>query len=203
MKEHWENIYKTKKADQVSWFRSHLDKSLDLILNTEVKPEANIIDIGGGASTLVDDLLAKGFSNISVLDVSGSALEVSKKRLGNKANQVQWIESDITMVKLPENHYDLWHDRAVFHFLTKESDRKQYIQMLSNAMKPNAHVIIATFGPGGPLKCSGLDIVRYDTENIKKVLGSAFQLVESIKEIHKTPFGTEQEFMYFWFRKRG
>lgn len=202
MKEHWENIYKTMKADQVSWFQPHLSKSLDLILKTGIGTEANIIDVGGGASTLVDDLLEKGFSNISVLDMSVNALEVSKKRLGKKVDQVDWIEGDITTVKLPKNHYDLWHDRAVFHFLTKKLDRNQYVKTLSKTVKPNGHVIISTFGPEGPLKCSGLNIVRYSGEEIKKVLGNAFQLLESIKEIHKTPFDTEQEFMYFWFQKR-
>jgi len=202
-KEHWENVYQTKSADQVSWFQPHLNKSLDLILKAGIETEATIIDVGGGAATLVDDLLEKGFSNVSVLDISASALEVSKKRLGSKASQAHWIEGDITTVKLPKNHYDLWHDRAAFHFLVKGSDRDQYIQMLSKAITPNAHVIISTFGPRGPMKCSGLDIVRYGAREIKKVLGSDFQLVESIKEIHKTPFNTEQEFMYFWFKKGG
>lgn len=198
----WENIYKTKKSDDVSWYKPHLDKSLELILELDLTKDAKIIDIGGGASTLPDDLLAQGFKNITVLDISSEALKVSKDRLGNKANQVCWLETDITTAQLKPNHYDLWHDRAVFHFLTKPDDRKKYVKNLIASLKPNGYVLMATFGPNGPLKCSGLEIVRYSNQSLKAELGESFHLESHFLEIHKTPFDTTQEFLYGLFRKK-
>lgn len=199
---HWENIYKIKSSSDVSWYQPHLEKSLELILELGIPKDSGIIDVGGGASTLPDDLLSEGFSNITVLDISGEALEVSKKRLANKAHAIQWLEADITTAKLKSNHYSLWHDRAVFHFLTSQEDRQKYVNTLRNAVKSQGHVLIATFGLNGPLKCSGLEIVRYSAEGLQKELGQEFQLEKQLTETHSTPFNTTQEFLYCLFKRK-
>ena len=198
---HWENIYKTKPADAVSWFAPHLEKSLELISGLGLPKTSSIIDVGGGAATLVDDLLSEGFKNLAVLDISGEALEVSKKRLGEKARSIEWLEADITAADLKPARYDLWHDRAVFHFLTNPADRRKYVDVLRMAVKKGGHVLIAAFGPQGPLKCSGLDIVRYSAEQLQKELGPEFQLKKTLAEVHKTPFDTTQDFLYALFTK--
>lgn len=154
--QHWETVYKTKARDEVSWFREHLDTSLRMIENTCVGKEAAMIDVGGGNSTLVDDLLERGFVDISVLDISERAIAGSKERLEEKASQVNWIAADFTAVDLLESHYDLWHDRAVFHFLTDEEDRRKYVELVMHSLKPGGHIIVASFGLDGPKKCSGL-----------------------------------------------
>lgn len=200
-KEHWENVYTTKPHDQVSWYRDHLDNSLKMILNTAVEKYAAIIDIGGGASTLVDDLLDHGFADVSVLDISSTAIETSKKRLGRRSSDVEWLVADITEVDLPAAHFDVWHDRAVFHFLTDPDDRRRYVELVNRSVKPGGHIIIASFGPNGPLKCSGLDVVRYSPESMHDEFGDEFQLVSSVDETHDTPFGTTQEFIYCYCRK--
>lgn len=200
-KNHWEKVYQTKLPTAVSWYQPHLQKSLDIIVRTGISHEAAIIDVGGGASTLADDLLLQGFKDITALDISKEALERSKVRLGSKSSKISWLEADITKVNFPKGKYDLWHDRAVFHFLTKKSDRIQYVKTLHHSVKQGGHVIIATFGSKGPEKCSGLDVVRYGLEEMKKVIGNSFELVESLEESHKTPFETVQEFMYFWFKR--
>lgn len=198
---HWENIYKTKSSKDVSWYTPRLQKSLELILKLGFTKEAQIIDIGGGASTLPDDLLAQSFKKITVLDISSEALKVSKERLGKNADLIQWLEGDITQISLKADHYDLWHDRAVFHFLTKPEDRKKYVKNLTSCLKPNGYALMATFGPNGPLKCSGLEIVRYSAESLKRELGEGFDLKKHVLEIHKTPFDTTQEFLYCLFKK--
>ena len=200
-KEHWENIYKTKSSKEVSWYRSHLDKSLELILSAGIDKDASIIDVGGGASTLVDDLLNNGFKNITVLDVSSKALEVSKNRLGGRASQVEWLVADITQVSLEPSHYGLWHDRAVFHFLALPQARKKYVKAMNQSLKSGGHLIMATFGINGPLKCSGLEIVRYSPESIQAELGTGYKLLKHFSEIHNTPFDTTQEFLYCHFQK--
>ena len=200
-KTHWENIYAVKKLTEVSWYREHLDNSLEMILQTNVEKHRAIIDIGGGSSTLVDDLLDKGFSNLSVLDISANAIETSKQRLGNKSNKVKWIEADITDISLLENYYDVWHDRAVFHFLTEREDRKKYIELVLRSLKVGGHIIIASFGLNGPTKCSGLDVVRYSPETMHNEFGKSFKLVKSLDETHHTPFETTQEFVYCYCRK--
>ncbi len=164
--------------------------------------DAEIIDVGGGASTFPDDLLIEGYKNITVLDISSEAINVSKGRLGNKAHSICWLEADVTNASLKPNHYDLWHDRAVFHFLTKPEDRQKYVDNLNKALMPGGHALMATFGPNGPLKCSGLEIVRYSSENLREELGEKFKLEKYFTEIHKTPFDTTQEFLYCLFRKR-
>jgi 2-polyprenyl-3-methyl-5-hydroxy-6-metoxy-1,4-benzoquinol methylase len=200
-KTHWENIYRTKSPKDVSWFTPHLEKSLDLILGLNLSKDAAIIDIGGGASTLPDDLLAKDFKNITILDISAEALKTSKDRLESKAGLVHWIEADVTNVDLKPGHYDLWHDRAVFHFLTDADNRRKYVEQLKTSLKPEGHVIISTFSLKGPLKCSGLEIVRYSPQTLLSELGFEFHLVESFEEEHPTPFGTTQAFVYCLFKK--
>ncbi len=200
-KAHWENVYSTKPHDQVSWFREHLDNSLRMIVQTGIEKDAAIIDVGGGSSTLVDDLLEAGFIDVSVLDISGTAIEASRLRLGERQDGVNWIEADITDVELVENHYDVWHDRAVFHFLTAAEDRRRYVDLVNRSVKPGGHVIIASFGLEGPTKCSGLDVVRYSPDTMHDEFGDGFQLISSLDESHQTPFGTTQEFVYCYCRK--
>jgi len=201
-KAHWEKIYGSRKTDEVSWYRSHLEQSLALIRATGAGPEAQIIDVGGGASTLVDDLLAAGFRHVTVLDISPAAIRDARARLDKRADGVTWLEADITRVSLPQRHFDVWHDRAVFHFLTDAGDRRRYVEAVNHAVKPGGHVIVATFGPHGPLQCSGLDIVRYTPEGLHREFGSDYRLVESITEDHVTPAGKHQEFIYCYCRKR-
>lgn len=193
---YWEQVYRTKPADAVSWYRPHLDKSLALILRVTDERSAAIIDIGGGESTLVDDLLAAGYRDVTVLDISATAIEVAKQRLGSSAERVTWLAADITEAELPEYHYAVWHDRAVFHFLTDARQRAAYVRHVARAVKPGGYVIVATFGPEGPQKCSGLDVMRYDADALHDEFGAAFQLVESTTELHATPFGTTQQFVY-------
>jgi 2-polyprenyl-3-methyl-5-hydroxy-6-metoxy-1,4-benzoquinol methylase len=195
-KTHWEKVYTTKQPEAVSWYRPHLETSLALVERAAQSHSASIIDIGAGESTLVDDLLARGYKNIAVLDVSQTALEVTKKRLGLLAEQVNWIVGDITQVDLESFAYDVWHDRAVFHFLTSIEQRAAYVRNVAKAVKPGGHVIVSTFGPEGPTKCSGLEVMRYDAESLHNEFGTRFRLVESFKELHQTPFGTTQQFMY-------
>jgi SAM-dependent methyltransferase len=193
---HWETVYKTKAPDAVSWYRPHLDRSLALIQAAVPDPSASIIDIGGGESTLVDDLLGKGYRNITVLDISPTAIEVAKARLGKQSDRIKWLVADITRAALPERHFDLWHDRAVFHFLTCAEDRAAYVRQVARAMKPGGFVIVATFGPEGPHQCSGLDVTRYDAEALHDQFGVKFKLMDSSTELHQTPFGTTQQFLY-------
>ncbi len=199
-KVHWETVYETKSDRQVSWFREHLDNSLEMILETKVGKEAAIIDVGGGSSSLAADLFEQGFADVSVLDISAKALEKSKARLGKRAAQIEWIEADITQVSLPENHYDVWHDRAVFHFLTAAEDRQKYVEQVLRSLKVGGHIIVASFGENGPQKCSGLDVVRYNPETMHNEFGNNFNLVESLSETHETPFQTTQEFIYCYCR---
>jgi 2-polyprenyl-3-methyl-5-hydroxy-6-metoxy-1,4-benzoquinol methylase len=193
---HWEKIYTLKAPDQVSWYRPHLETSLSLIKRAATDRTASIIDIGGGESTLVDDLLEQGFQNITVLDVSQAAIDVNKNRLGQKASVVQWLVADITQVELDPAVYEVWHDRAVFHFLTVQEHRAAYVRQVARSVKPGGHVIVSTFGPEGPTKCSGLEVVRYDADSLHSEFGARFRLVESSKELHRTPFGTTQQFLY-------
>jgi 2-polyprenyl-3-methyl-5-hydroxy-6-metoxy-1,4-benzoquinol methylase len=197
---HWEKIYTQKAPDQVSWYRPHLERSLEIIRRAASDRTASIIDVGGGESTLVDDLLAAGYENLTVLDVSRTAIEVTKKRLGKAAEYVQWIAGDIRQVELPTRAYDVWHDRAVFHFLTAPEDRAAYVRQVARAVKTGGHVIISTFGPEGPQKCSGLDVVRYDADSLHDEFGARFRLIESSQELHQTPSGKIQQFLYCYCR---
>ena len=199
-KTHWEKVYTTKAPDQVSWYRPHLETSIVLIERSVSVRSASIIDIGGGESTLVDDLLARGFQNVAVLDVSQAAIDATKQRLGQVAGRVQWVTADITGVQLHPAAYDVWHDPAVFHFLTAPEQRAAYVRQVARSVKAGGHVIVSTFGPEGPTKCSGLDVVRYDAESLHEEFGTRFRLVESSKELHETPFGTTQQFLYCYCR---
>jgi 2-polyprenyl-3-methyl-5-hydroxy-6-metoxy-1,4-benzoquinol methylase len=195
-KTHWETVYTNKAPDAVSWYSPHLETSLALIERAAGNKSASIIDVGGGESTLVDDLLARGYENITVLDVSQVAIEVTKKRLGLAADQVDWIARDITQAELKPSSYDVWHDRAVFHFLGAIEQRVAYVRQVATAVRPGGYVIVSTFGPEGPTKCSGLEVMRYDAESLHAQFGMRFRMVESSKQLHRTPFGTTQQFLY-------
>ena len=193
---HWERIYGAKAPEAVSWYQPHLEISLKLIERAAPDFSASIIDVGGGESTLVDDLLAHGYENVTVLDVSQTAIDVSKKRLGAASDRVKWLVVDITKGKLAAGAYDVWHDRAVFHFLTTIDERTAYVQQVAHAVKPGGYVIVSTFGPEGPTKCSGLDVVRYDAESLHNEFGVHFSLLDHSEELHRTPLGTVQQFLY-------
>lgn len=200
-KAHWEKVYTTNAPDAVSWYRPHLEKSLELITCAIPDPAAAILDVGGGESTLVDDLLARGYKNLTVLDVSQTAFEVTKKRLGAAADQVRWLVADITEAELDAGAFNVWHDRAVFHFLTAEAQRAAYVRQVVRAVKPGGHVIVSTFGPEGPTKCSGLTVMRYDSASLHGQFGARFQLMGSSHELHQTPFGATQQFLTCFCRK--
>ena len=199
-KAHWQSIYQEKSALDVSWYQKEPALSLELIHSTQIASDEPIIDVGGGTSVLVDHLCKEGFTNLSVLDISKNALESAKKRLGDSAKSIEWFESDITQFNAP-HRFSLWHDRAVFHFLTDQSDRKSYIKALKHALRSGGHLIIATFAIDGPEKCSGLEIVQYDSEKLIAELGEDFELVEEKNEVHITPANKEQKFTYFHFIK--
>lgn len=193
---HWDKVYSAKAPDQVSWYRPHLDTSLALIERAAPDRDAAIIDVGGGESTLVDDLLARGYANVTVLDISRTAIDFTKARLGGAAKMARWIVGDITRAELADHAYDLWHDRAVFHFLTAAERRREYVRCVAKSVKPGGHVIIGAFGPEGPERCSGLAVARYDAESMHAEFGRGFRLVEHRLEDHVTPFGSVQQFLY-------
>ena len=201
-KAHWNSTYDQRGSTNVSWFRPHLDQSLALIRSAAPSPNASIIDVGGGASTLVDDLLSADYQHLTVLDISATALAVTKNRLGAAASSVTWIEGDITRIDLPASSYDVWHDRAVFHFLTNQNDREKYVALVTRAVKPGGHVIMATFASDGPEKCSGLPVARYDAGSLHAQFGGQFELLDSHRETHLTPAGKEQRFVYCFCRLR-
>ena len=199
-RDHWDAIYGKKGPGGVSWYRPHLEQSLRFIADAKLPKDAAILDVGGGASSLVDDLLAQGYENLTVLDLSEEAMAQSKSRLGPRADRVRWIVGDVTRVELAEHAYDFWHDRAVFHFLTEDSDRARYVGAVRHALKPGGHIVVATFGPSGPEQCSGLPVVRYSSEGIHDQFGEQFFKVGSEHEVHQTPWGSEQEFVYCYCR---
>ena len=199
-KEHWEKVYGTNAQDAVSWYAPHLETSLNLINQAAADKDAAIIDIGGGEATLVDDLLSEGYRDISILDILQHAIDVARDRIGEKANKVHWYCADITQATLPQNYFDIWHDRAVFHFLTEDTQRVRYVEQVMRSVKHGGHVIMATFGPEGPEQCSGLDVVRYDAEHLHDQFGKAFKLINISTETHQTPMGTTQQFLYCFCR---
>lgn len=199
---HWERVYREKDpAVDLSWYQSHPVKSLELIRATGIQRDAPLIDVGGGTSSLVDCLLNEGFTNISVLDISRGALQHARKRLGALARTVTWLEADITEFAPPQR-YSLWHDRAVFHFLVEEKDRHNYIDALLRSLIPGGHLVLATFAEDGPIRCSGLPVVRYDRKSIIAELGSEFCLLSHHRESHFTPWKMEQKFNWFRFQRK-
>ena len=202
LKQHWEKVYRTRSTDSVSWFQEHAELSTRLIRETGATPGSAIIDVGGGASILVDDLVSLGYENLTVLDISGSALSKAQERLGDAAPNVNWIEADVTAVRLPRHAYDIWHDRAVFHFLTRPEERQAYVQAIMHAVRPGGHVIIATFAEDGPQECSGLPAVRYSPDSLHGEFGSPFTLLGHEREEHHTPSGAVQKFLYCYCRKQ-
>jgi 2-polyprenyl-3-methyl-5-hydroxy-6-metoxy-1,4-benzoquinol methylase len=196
---HWDNVYRTKTPNEMSWFRSHLETSLSLIDRGLNKRLAAVIDVGGGQSTLVSDLLALGYQDLTVLDISVTAIEHAKTLLGPDLEYVTWRVDDILQADLPFRRYDVWHDRAVFHFLTQPEQRLVYIQQATLAVKPGGRVVIGSFGKEGPNTCSGLDVIRYDADSLQKEFGRHFHLIESSTEMHQTPFETIQQFLYCSF----
>ena len=195
---HWEGIYTKKGENEVSWFQENPAPSLELIAQVGATPASAIIDVGGGASRLVDNLVKQGFEDVTVLDLSEAALEAAKARLKDDAGQVHWIVADATVWE-PLKAYDIWHDRAAFHFLTEDHDRAAYVARLERALKVGGYAIIATFALDGPERCSGLPIVRYDPVSLGQTLGRSFQLVDTRRHAHATPWGTEQSFQFSVF----
>lgn len=199
-KEHWENIYNTKTLEEVSWYQRNPTTSLDFIKQFNVPTIAKIIDVGGGDSFLVDKLLELGYTDITVLDISSSALERAKQRLGSKAENVKWIVADASMFK-PIEKYDFWHDRAAFHFLTEGKDINNYINTVHQSIKPNGILILGTFSEQGPKKCSGIEIKQYSENSMTSLLSNFFQKIRCITIDHQTPFDTIQNFIFCSFKK--
>ncbi len=193
-REHWEHVWGTHPPEGVSWYAPHLAESIRL-LREVAAPRHSVIDVGGGASTLVDDLLDAGFSHVTVLDISEGALAIARARLGARAAGVTWIHADVTSATLPADAYDVWHDRAVFHFLTEQADRDAYVATLERSLKVGGSAIIGTFALHGPARCSGLDVVRYDASGIQRALGPRFSLTAAAEQTHLTPAGRPQEFI--------
>ena len=197
---HWDSVYTTKGETEVSWFQERPTPSLELLELVGAQPDSAIIDIGGGASRLVDSLLERGFQNITVLDLSATALAAARARLGDQGSKVKWIAADATEWT-PTELYDVWHDRAAFHFLTRESEQMAYIERLKRALRRGGHVIIGTFAFDGPEKCSGLPVARHNSESIAELLGPAFTLVDSRRHEHATPWQAVQKFQFSTFRR--
>lgn len=193
---HWENVYHIKDSAKVSWYTPHLETSLQLIQRLAPNLDAAILDVGSGASTLADDLLEAGYSHLDMLDISCHALEIARMRLGECASHICWRVGDVLEVNLPHAHYDVWHDRAVFHFLTEAPQRERYVQQVRQAVRPGGYVVMATFGTQGPLQCSGLDVRRYDAASLHSEFGDDFRLLDSLTVNHHTPAGATQQFLY-------
>ena len=200
-KQHWETIYRKKSATEVSWYQAHPIRSLDLILATAISKDARILDVGGGASVLVDRLLDHGFTNVTVLDISSLALQQARKRLGERAKRVEWIAADLLEFESPQR-FDLWHDRALFHFLTDAEERTTYLRKVNCMLVAGGHLILSTFSLEGPPQCSGLDVMRYSAVTLGNEVGAGFALVKSFDETHLTPSQVEQQFVYCWFRRQ-
>lgn len=200
MKSHWDQVYGTKAPDAVSWYAPHLQESLAYIRRTGVPLVASIVDIGGGESTLVDDLLEAGYNKVSVLDLSEKALEVCRSRLGARADGVAWLAADVLEHDFPPASFDIWHDRAVFHFLTEPQQRSAYVAQVLRALKPGGFAIVGAFGPEGPAQCSGLPVARYSSEALHDEFGGQFRLLDHSVNLHTTPWGATQQFVYCFCR---
>ncbi len=200
MKDHWDRLYTEKASTELSWYQPVLTRSLELMRDAAIEKTASIIDVGGGDSTLVDALLAIGFVNITVLDLSSAALERSRARIGDAARSVRWVVASVLDAGLPPASADLWHDRAVFHFLTDVAERNAYIEQVRRVVRPGGHVIVATFAEDGPASCSGLPVERYSAGRLHSTFGEGFRLLGSERETHHTPAGRDQPFVYCWCR---
>ncbi|CAM3640225.1 class I SAM-dependent methyltransferase [Roseateles saccharophilus] len=198
---HWEEVYGSKAADAVSWYAPHLDESLGYIRRTGIAADAAIIDVGGGEATLVDDLLGAGYSDVTVLDISARALEVCRARLAGRAAQAKWLAADVLVHDFAPRSVDVWHDRAVFHFLTEPAQRQRYVAQVLRALKPGGYAIVGTFGPQGPTQCSGLPVARYSSESLHDEFGNPFQLIDHSTSLHTTPWGATQQFVYCYCRR--
>lgn len=199
-KNHWEQVYAAKAHDAVSWYAPHLQESLTYIKRTGLGADAAVIDVGGGEATLVDDLLDAGYHDVTVLDISGKALEVCQQRLGVRSQHVKWLAANVLAHDFEAHALDIWHDRAVFHFLTSEDQRRAYVRQVLRALKPGGFAIVGTFGPHGPEQCSGLPVMRYAPEELHGTFGGRFKLVDSSVDVHTTPWGAPQEFIYCFCR---
>lgn len=198
-KEYWQSVWSKKKSNEVSWYQKEPKASIDLILSTNPSKDASIIDVGGGDSNLVDRLLDLGFMNITVLDISAKALERAKQRLGDKSGLVKWIECDIMRFEM-DDRYDIWHDRALLHFLTSEEDLKNYVELTRRCVKEGGYLILSTFSTKGPMMCSGLDTKQFSEESMKKLFSEGFEHIKSFEEEHVTPWQKGQIFIYNIFR---
>ena len=201
LEDHWQNVYDKKNENEVSWYQKSPKLSLEFVKSLNLSLDAEIIDIGAGESRLVDNLLEMGFVNLSVLDISSKSIEKTKKRLGLKSKLVNWIVSDINNFN-PTKKYDLWHDRAAFHFLKDLVEIDNYVKLVKSSLHNQANLIIATFSENGPLKCSGLEVSRYSENSISDLFNNDFELIKSQKSIHNTPFSTSQEFLFSQFKKK-
>lgn len=199
-KAHWENIYKTKDVKDTSWYQPIPETSLNFFKQFNVPLNAKIIDIGGGNSLLVDHLLDAGYTDVTVLDISETALDIARKRLGEKATKVKWIVADASVFK-PSEKYDFWHDRAAFHFLTKDEEIKNYLDTIQKSINPSGILVIGTFSEKGPKKCSGIEIRQYTEDSMKEWLKKYFDKIHCLSVDHKTPFDTLQNFVFCSFRK--
>lgn len=199
---HWDGVYGAKRFTEVSWYQEVPTRSLQQLRATGVDPHTPVIDVGGGASTFVDHLVEQGFDDVTVLDISAAAFEQTRERLGARATDVTWMVGDVTAFAA-DRQYGVWHDRAVLHFLTDAADRTRYVDALRRALAPGGYAIIATFGPDGPLKCSGLEVRRYDVELLGQLLGAEFELMNQALEDHQTPWGAAQQFLHTSWRRKG
>ncbi|AMO21797.1 class I SAM-dependent methyltransferase [Ramlibacter solisilvae] len=199
-KAHWEHVYETNAADAVSWYAPHLNESLEYIRRTGLPAGAAIVDVGGGEATLVDDLLDAGYRRVSVLDISETALEVCRARLGHRAGEVSWIAADVLQHPFEPRSVDIWHDRAVFHFLTDPRERMAYVSQVRKALKPGGFAIVGAFGPHGPSQCSGLPVARYSSDGLHDEFGGEFRLLDHRTMLHSTPWGATQQFVYCYCR---
>ena len=200
-KAHWERVYTTRQPTEVSWYQSEPTRSLELFHEANAGPETAVVDIGGGDSTFVDAVVAERLGRVTVLDISGAALDRARARLGARADEVTCVEADVTQAALPARAFDVWHDRAVFHFLTRPDDRRRYAIAAAAALRPGGRLLIATFAPDGPTRCSGLEVARYGADDLARELGDAFTLERSFAYVHHTPGGVEQQFTVAVFRR--
>ena len=200
-KSHWERVYRSKAPDAVSWYAAHLDESLGYIRRASVAADAAIVDVGGGEATLVDDLLDAGYRNVAVLDLSERALQVCRTRLADRADRVSWLAADALEHEFAPRSVDVWHDRAVFHFLTEQEQRQRYVAQVLKALRPGGHAIVGAFGPQGPTQCSGLPVTRYSSDELHDEFGSPFHLLDHTTTLHTTPWGTTQQFVYCYCRR--